>query len=269
MTREGRSASGKGSKNKGDGDSQVPSCRRIVEAEISRAEANQIKEVDIKYPRHSYADPASRQLGQYDIIVIGMQEATWDKHKDFGGSKHTNTKKKSIDNTASTDDDSDSDNDDTDDDSDGNTTDDDDAWSAANEGDDNEEVEESKSGKKKKKKKGGLLKKISKAKKTVNTFAGGGKDHTSRPLPASPPKEDGDGTTTNVLGDTRSSVASGDTDDEDFDVDANIAIDVSINKGSTKKWDDTDSIHHGIETNQLPGYIRALSYQVRSSKSII
>ena len=28
------------------------------------------------------------------------------------------------------------------------------------------------------------------------------------------------------------------------------------------KWTDTDVLHHGLETNQIPGYTRALSYQV-------
>jgi len=38
---------------------------------------------------------------------------------------------------------------------------------------------------------------------------------------------------------------------------------------ATKYWTDTDVLHHGLETNQIPGYTRALSYQFGQMRLMI
>jgi hypothetical protein len=303
----------KSPKNK-DSSDVVPPCRKIVEAEIPIAEIGQIKEFEIRYPNRVgvAADPDnsssssnnSNQLGYYDIIVIGMQEATFDlnkKPKKDESSKQQEPKQKKAQikpEPSNADDDTDSD----DESANGETTDDgsvlslaDDAGDTTNldrtsKGDDDEadSIEETKSAKMKKlmsrRKQGGkplkagLLKKItkkaSKTAKTVNTFAGGGKDHTARLLQAKPSEDEED---TNIAGlapsETFISVGSEDTEDEDFlaaDADTDNGVPLANgNNGKTNaiKWTDTDFLHHGIESNQLPGYTRALSYQVCTRKS--
>jgi len=158
------------------------------------------------------------------------------------------------------------------------------------------------------------LKKISRVTsntaKTVNTYAGAGKDHTSRQVPQSlsssssspsypsfPPTEAGydadaeanaaevtlhmpppmpssteeekeeviDGlvaSSSSIPIPTPALVAV-DADDDPVITPINSNIGNNSTSTSNKKWTDTDILHHGLESNQLPGYTRALSYQVR------
>ena len=182
-----------------------------------------------------------------------------------------------------------------------------------------------KAGKEKKKKKKGLIKRArkkvgkgikkiskvaSKTAKTVDTFAGAGKNHTSRPIPTitassllKPPsslslsitataaatpltgKESNTGTSTDtsaecddgitskevkeIIDDGASSiiptihpvVSCEDDNDETIKQNKNIKV-------PTKEWTDTDVLHHGLESNQIPGYTRALSYQVSVHRKV-
>jgi hypothetical protein len=270
----------------------VPPCRRINEAEITRDEIKQIREFDIKYPRQAYGAGKNnsrnqRQLGCYDIIVIGMQEATFLTSKQQPmeeeplSKQHKQQKKvnpsKSVsyvdgDNTdgdGDTDSEVDTDDDFTDDGSE--WSDDGDTLDLDQTGDDesghaNGETNSSKSKKrlsqpkrgKSLKTKSGLLKKISKATsktaKTIDNLAGGGKDYTTRPLLSTTPLTEDENPNNNAV--LRRSDTLSSCEDEDFSLaDTNTSA-------NSKKWSDTDAIHHGIESNQLPGYTRALSYQV-------
>jgi len=267
----------------------VPPCRRINEAEITRNEIQQIREFDIKYPRQAYGagknnNPNQGQLGCYDIIVIGMQEATFSTSKQQPMEEETLSKQQklqkkanpsksvSYDDGNNTDGDTDSEVE-TDDDS----TDDGSEWSDDGDAPDldesgraNGETNSSKSKKrllspkpgKPLKTKSGLLKKISKATsktaKTIDTLAGGGKDYTARPLLSTTEDEDSNNNAALRRSDTLSSC-----EDEDFSLaDTNTVA-------SSKKWSDTDVIHHGIESNQLPGYTRALSYQFGQMRLLV
>jgi len=295
-----RSTSGKGVSGKGDlkdaNDlNSVPPCRRIKEAEISTDGWDYF---DVRYPEQSYyGGKSGKEFGCYDIIVIGMQEATFSTSEQNKKRKAaalvvaaSSASVKSDGDEDDNDSRSDSDNDDS---QGGFTTDDttsddgslisallDDDKSLRAAEDDHitkallEEIAASTRSKKKSKRFRNPLKKISKATsktaKTVNTFAGGGKDHTERPIPAvSPPSliaPDGDGGAITGTIETVSSAET--TDDEDLlSVDGG---DVFVGGGGKfKKWTDTDVIHHGIESTQLQGYTRALSYQFGQMRLLV
>ena len=282
--------------------SDVPVSRKIVNAEIPQVEIDQIKEFEIRYPNRMgvAADPdnnnnnnhnISNQLGCYDIIVIGMQEATFDlnkKQKEDESSKQQQQEQPKQKTSQIEPPQSNSDDDTGSDDGShtGEITDDGSLVSLADDGDDinvaksaDDDEAEPKEGKKNQKKqmsrkklKSGLLKKItkkaSKTAKTVNDLAGGGKDHTARMLQAKPSEDEEDTKIVVGLEPSKSfaSLGSGDSEDKDFsaaDGDDGVPLANGSNgKTSAKKWTDTDVLHNGIESNQLPGYTRALSYQV-------
>ena len=253
---------------------EVPESRKIDQAEIKREEVERIKEIEVRYPASAYGKekPNPQNLGHYDIIVIGMQEATFSTSKKKQSqnadeelpSKRQMRRKStgSFDTLETSDSDDDSDAAITDDASILSLTDDIEELSLSGDDLEDDDVKVSKAKKKKKKegKKRGLLKRITKATtktaKTIDTFAGGGKNYTDLPLRTTPPpnlvNEDAAVPTQLIRNETLSSM---DTDDDDY-LDENIE-----GKGKPKKWTDTDVLHHAIECNQLPGYTRALSYQ--------
>jgi hypothetical protein len=172
-------------------------------------------------------------------------------------------------------------------------------------------------GMEKKKKKKGLIKRArkkvgrgikkiskvaSKTAKTVDTFAGAGKDHTLRPIPTTTTTASSKSVPSSLslsITATASTSSTGNESNTGIDTSAecgdeitskeiNEIIDdsassniptihpaVSCEDGNeetrkqnknikvpTKEWTDTDVLHHGLESNQIPGYTRALSYQV-------
>ncbi len=270
--------SGKGQSNDAPG-TEIPEAHKINQAEISQDEMERIKKFEIRYPvnkaNEKSKDPNQHELGCYDIIVIGMQEATFstsEKKQTQPNQQRTSKTKGSFDD-ATDDNNSDSD-DDSDAESIGSLTDDGDLLPLdrvleAGDNDDalSDEMKSTKSKTKLKKKDRGksILKKISKATsktaKTIDTFAGGGKDHTKRLLRTSPPavEDEEDESTTLSKADTFSS------EDTDDDEDFSLLDESASGKGNVtpkeKKWSDTDVLHHALESNQLPGYTRALSYQ--------
>ena len=272
---------GRGSSGKGDvkdkRDENVPPCRRIKEAKIS---TDGWGKFDVRYPEQSYSK-SDKELGCYDIIVIGMQEATFStsqmnkKHNE----EHKTAVQARVVSPASVNGDGDdgASQSDSDNDSEGAVSIDDnisevgscfsmmdDDKSKVDDEDMTSALEETtdKSKKKRGKRFRNPLKKISKTAKTVNTLAGGGKDHTERPIPILPPSLTVSDDENDTIMDSIEMVSSGETDDEDF-----LSMEGGdIIGGKFKKWTDTDVIHHGIESNQLQGYTRALSYQVRMNE---
>ena len=287
-----RDRSGKSAATDANG-SGVPEFRRIVEAKISHVEVERIKEIEIRYPANK-----KQQRDCYDIIVIGMQEATFSTNdenlkqqsiEEDLSSKQQNRQKKEVIKSSRSSDDTD---DDSDEDSEGNTADDGSLHSLTEHGDDfpldrtddeddfsGDKFKISKSKKKmtRKKKMGrksGLLKKISKATsktaKTIDTFAGGGKDHTARPLLASPPpvaEDEGTDTSTPLV--RSETFSSMDTDDYEIPLSHENTSGKGNATSNTKKWSDTDILHHGLESNQIPGYKRALSYQFGQMRLLV
>ncbi len=276
--RKGRRRSnsdGKGSANEAFVN-EVPECRKIDQAKITREEVERIKEIEVRYPASAYGKgkPNPQNLGCYDIIVIGMQEATFSTSKKKQGQSADEefllkrqlrrVSTGSFDTLETSDSDDDSDANITDDGSILSLTDDIEELSLSDDDAEDGDMKSAKAKKKKKKdgKKRNLLKRITKATtktaKTIDTFAGGGKNHTDLPLRTSPPQNAGNddaAVPTQLM--RNETLSPMDTDDDD-------CLDETIEgKGNVKpkKWTDTDVLHHAIECNQLPGYTRALSYQ--------
>jgi len=289
--------------------------------------------VDVVYPTSDplNSDNNNNGVGCYDIVVIGMQEATFSMDK-LGKMSKKDKKAKDGDDEApnlisptiptdegtaydTEDFETDSDNDDGGASFGNATTDDSDSRSLASStmvSDANEAggkpAATAPSAKPSKQRKSIMhklvkpLKQITKATtktaRTVNEFAGSGKNHTLRKQPGmailpsaseSPPEEDpghfSDDEEDDNDNDHYSTIDEEDGEDSD---DESVASSKEADPrksaeapGTTseeaaaaaaksgKKWTDTDFLHHGLETQQLRGYTRALSYQFGQMRLLI